>query len=242
MGCNKNLLCVIFIILVLYVLYCRHINSEQEPEYDQEDLTTAWTSMWKQHCREMYVDLKLGDHVCVVDTEFSPDTIIDEVQDKLKHRQLRWTKKRHANYPTTDIPVTPKTLPITNSLKERLLKEVVAPEIKRAYDIDENNISYQEAFVVRYSASNDHQHGLKPHVDGSPLSFVCALNDDFVGGGTRFIKTGDTYNLKKGQCCIFPGINQHEGVPVTKGERWILTGFLNYGPTALECKRLFRVS
>lgn len=75
------------------------------------------------------------------------------------------------------------------------------------------------------------QPGLTAHVDGPPWSFVVALNDadNFTGGGTRFLRDNATYRPNKaGSAVLFSGKNRHEGVPISSGTRYILTGFCEY--------------
>ena len=91
---------------------------------------------------------------------------------------------------------------------------------------------YEELFVVKYEfRSADQQSGLKPHIDGTPWSFVVTLNDskEYGFGGTRFIHSGATYRpAKPGTAVMFSGKNLHEGIEVTSGVRYILTGFCEY--------------
>lgn len=88
---------------------------------------------------------------------------------------------------------------------------------------------FTELFVVKYDAQN--QSSLSAHVDGTPWSFVVALNDasNFTGGGTHFLNTKITCRPSKaGTAVLFSGKNLHEGVTVTTGVRYILTGFCEY--------------
>jgi predicted 2-oxoglutarate/Fe(II)-dependent dioxygenase YbiX len=89
-----------------------------------------------------------------------------------------------------------------------------------------------EMFIAKYEFAEGKQTSLKPHVDGTPWSFVIVLNDpgaDFDGGGTRFIDDGVTYRpANVGSAIAFSGKNMHEGVAITRGIRYILTGFCTY--------------
>lgn len=70
-----------------------------------------------------------------------------------------------------------------------------------------------------------------PHVDGTPWSFVVALNDskEYGGGGTHFINNNLTCRSQKaGSAVLFSGKNLHEGLAITSGVRYILTGFCEY--------------
>ena len=69
------------------------------------------------------------------------------------------------------------------------------------------------------------------HADGTPWSFVLALNSptEFTGGGTHFIDSKQIIRPQNvGDVAIFCGKNVHEGVSVTSGVRYIMAGFCNY--------------
>lgn len=85
------------------------------------------------------------------------------------------------------------------------------------------------AFIVKYEMG--HQEFLKPHHDNANYSLVITLNRpniDFEGGGTRFVKQDVVSQGKMGYCCIHPGriTHYHEGLPITKGERYIMVSFV----------------
>ena len=96
------------------------------------------------------------------------------------------------------------------------------------YSLFRRNI---ELFVVKYEFQAGKQASLQAHVDGTPWSFVIALNDSnqYSGGGTRFIESETVYRPQKaGSAILFSGKNLHEGVALTAGVRYILTGFCEY--------------
>ncbi len=67
---------------------------------------------------------------------------------------------------------------------------------------------------MKYEYQADQQSGLRPHVDGTPFSFVVTLNDakEYQGGGTRFIHNQSIYRPEKaGSAVLFSGKNLHEG-------------------------------
>ncbi|VDL76330.1 unnamed protein product [Nippostrongylus brasiliensis] len=86
-------------------------------------------------------------------------------------------------------------------------------------------------FVVRYRP--DEQPSLRPHHDASTFSIDIALNKkgvDYEGGGVRYTR----YNCvvpadQVGYAMMFPGrlTHLHEGLPTTKGTRYILVSFIN---------------
>nr|CDJ80155.1 Oxoglutarate iron-dependent oxygenase domain containing protein [Haemonchus contortus] len=86
-------------------------------------------------------------------------------------------------------------------------------------------------FVVRYRP--DEQPSLRPHHDASTFSIDIALNKkgvDYEGGGVSYPR----YNCvvpadQVGWAMMFPGrlTHLHEGLPTTKGTRYILVSFVN---------------
>ncbi|GMT16808.1 hypothetical protein PFISCL1PPCAC_8105 [Pristionchus fissidentatus] len=86
-------------------------------------------------------------------------------------------------------------------------------------------------FVVRYKP--DEQASLRPHHDASTFSIDIALNKrgvDFEGGGVRYVRYNCTVPADEvGHTMMFPGrlTHLHEGLPTTKGTRYILVSFIN---------------
>jgi len=107
------------------------------------------------------------------------------------------------------------------------------------FDLHPLKLGISEIFIAKYDATPGKQRKLNIHKDGSDFSFVVALNDSYDGGGTRF------YNAKKerighfkpktGDAVVFCGQTKHAGVEVTKGVRYIMTGFLYYHHARRGC-------
>lgn len=202
-----------------------------------------WTKRVVDHCEKVYGDespWRDVPPVIVPMKEGSADEILKEVTHELDTKRVEWTKKRHRNYPTRDIPVEDDTLPTTSRIVRALLQDTLAPEFEKNYEgVKADRLTFQETFVIRYGTERGGQKKLNAHVDGSPLSFVCALNDDYTGGGTHLTELNTTCKPKKGECCIFAGgVQEHKGLAITSGERYLLTGFVNFGPTMDECEHL----
>jgi hypothetical protein len=135
-----------------------------------------------------------------------------------------WTLKRHDNYPTTDLPVE-KIQSIFGLVLETM--NAVSSKVKKSYCLNENfKINIKDLFVVKYK--DNAQNHLELHCDGSFLSFNILLSDknDFEGGGTYF-DDGLTAHLEQGDILIHSSRIKHAGLPVTKGTRYLLVGFLN---------------
>jgi len=151
-----------------------------------------------------------------------------------KTNDIGWTKDRHVQAPTCDVPVfdldSPTRCWIRNSFCNALfplLSQVMSPELEIAPD----EWRVQDCFIVRYDAAEDRPGfaSLKPHQDESLVSLTIALNDmdvDYQDGGLFISCTQDVLNGPAGTVLCFAGGLTHGGYPVSKGTRWILTVFL----------------
>ena len=85
--------------------------------------------------------------------------------------------------------------------------------------------------TVAHSAKPGEQNSVGPHRDGSVLSFNILLNDssEFDGGGTWFDHTSQTHHICQGDVLVHSGKLRHAGMPITRGERFILVGFVDAG-------------
>jgi hypothetical protein len=84
-----------------------------------------------------------------------------------------------------------------------------------------------DGFVVKYDAAGG-QRELKPHRDGSVLSFNIALNpaSEFEGGGTWFASLDDAIKIDQGEMVTHSSALLHGGHGITSGKRYILVGFV----------------
>jgi hypothetical protein len=138
-----------------------------------------------------------------------------------------WTTKRHHTYPTTDLPVD-KIPSIFGIILETL--KTITNKISLSYGLhDDMTINIKDLFVVKYS--HDAQNQLEIHTDGSFISFNILLNEssEFEGGGTYF-DDGLTSRLEQGDILIHSSRIKHSGLPITKGCRYLLVGFVNIMP------------
>jgi len=141
-----------------------------------------------------------------------------------------WTTSRHANYPTTDIPLAelPEAL---EWFRNDALPSVVYPYLARHYAFaapNPNAFRVVDSFVVKYNATNG-QRELKPHRDGSVVSFNIALNslDDYQDGGTWFDGLGPgSVRSDKGHLLSHASGMLHGGNAITAGVRYILVAFV----------------
>jgi hypothetical protein len=149
--------------------------------------------------------------------------IVGECERYAKHNG-GWAVDRHTSYPTTDLPVD--KIPSIFGLILETLKTITA-RVTASYGLgDKMVINVKDLFVVKYS--DDAQNRLEIHCDGSFLSFSILLNDtsEFEGGGTYF-DDGLTCCLNKGDMLLHSGQIKYSRLPVTKGKRYLLVGFLD---------------
>jgi hypothetical protein len=181
-----------------------------------------------------------------------------------------WTKgkdsERHSAYATVDFPVEDcKSLDsyLKNELK---LYDRIFEILSDLYQVDVNDLSFLDLFCAHYQAkkpisnatemniNNDNDENyyytmdrLKPHRDGSLLSFTIVLStpQSYQGGGTTFDALRDVnpshhpqYNgtlrkggvvrvTKQGDAVLHSGKVLHGADVVTSGERTVLVGFVD---------------
>lgn len=148
--------------------------------------------------------------------------IISECEDYAnKHG---WTKKRHDHYPTYDNLITEdwNCYPLVKNLCEKYMYK----KISDLYNINSEDIVINEIFIAKYDMEN--QRKLDAHRDDSQFSFIIALNNDFTGGGTYFTNMKKQIDFDVGDCLVFSGQNEHKGVEITSGTRYIIAGFLYF--------------
>ncbi len=159
--------------------------------------------------------------------------IIDEAEERAE-RMGGWTTKRHANYATTDVPI--QELPRTHTwFREKALPEVLYPFLATSYkDLlpSTEPLRVVDAFVVKYNATAG-QSFLKPHRDGSVVSFNIALNDmsEYEGGGTwiaRLARDDPPGSIRsdRGHVLAHASGMLHGGHEVESGVRYILVCFV----------------
>ena len=149
--------------------------------------------------------------------------IINECE-KYAQQNGGWTKKRHQSYPTTDLPVENVTA-VSGFVFESL--KIITEKIKKSYGLNNDiTLDYRDLFIVKYK--HDDQNFLEIHKDGSFLSFNILLSQttDFEGGGTYF-DDGLIMNGEQGDLIIHSSRIDHSGLPITKGTRYLLVGFVN---------------
>ena len=89
-------------------------------------------------------------------------------------------------------------------------------------------LEFRDLFVVKYSTTLGGQHELGMHMDGSVFSFNILLShaSAFDGGGTYFEPTAQTVRPPQGSAVCHSGQVRHSGLAITRGERYLLVGFV----------------
>ena len=97
----------------------------------------------------------------------------------------------------------------------------------------------QSPFLVRYQA-NKSSGGMRKHKDNAHISYIINLSKrgSFAGGGTHIYALNRTIGSGQGQSVVFPSQVLHSGVGITRGERYILSGFASLTKEYIVQKRL----
>ena len=160
------------------------------------------------------------------------DHLLDEVNNidkwspgghkKIKDKRISGVE----NIPTVDIHMSQIGF---KTQWELIIKAYIAPLVSHLYSPFKTT-GLNIGFVVKYEMGG--QQHLNPHHDSASYSLNITLNRpniDFEGGGTRFVKQNAMTQGRKGHCTLHPGrlTHYHEGLPITKGKRFIMVSFVN---------------
>jgi hypothetical protein len=113
----------------------------------------------------------------------------------------------------------------------RLLEPALATVVALAAEEQPSQpLSFDDVFIVKYSARAGEQASLGLHVDGSAMSFQIALNSEsetsgYSGGGIYLQPSDCVIGLAAGEAVSFPGQLLHGGAAIRSGVRYILVGF-----------------
>ena len=152
--------------------------------------------------------------------------IVQEAEDVAA--KMDWTRNRHGNFPTTDLPLV--ELPQTLEFLKTALVQRIYPLLTAQFGQflpDAAKLRVADGFIVKYDAAGG-QTELKPHRDGSVLSFNIALNpaSEFEGGGTWFHSLNDAVKNDQGEMVSHASALLHGGHGITQGKRYILVAFV----------------
>ena len=131
------------------------------------------------------------------------------------------SKKRTLEHVVTD-PA------LARPVVERLARRI-GPELVKVFNFNER-FGFEGLTVMSYQADRQDFFGM--HRDNPrqnlPRRFAVSLNlnDNFEGGGLRFPEYGPhTYKPDAGAAVVFSCSLLHEALPLTQGQRWVLTTF-----------------
>ena len=146
-----------------------------------------------------------------------------------KAQDMGWTTTRHGNYPTTDLPIV--ELPQTLDFLRLALVERIYPLLRTQFGEflpdGGKNLRVADGFIVKYDADGG-QTELRPHRDGSVLSFNVALNpaSEYEGGGTWFQSLDNPVRIDQGEIVTHSSSLLHGGHGITSGRRYIMVCFV----------------
>ena len=164
-----------------------------------------------EQVRTVSEDLKTRYTTCPVFTKQACGLLIYEAE----------TRKRHANYPTTDLPLS--QFELGYSMVMSRIYALVIPQIAAMFHFEKEAIDVEDLFLIRYTEGK--QHGLN-ETQGRLLVLLRGpfKRRDFAGGGTRL--NGRVHTPPIGEALIFCGQQDHSGVPISRGTRYVLARVL----------------
>ena len=216
--------CILLILFIIYyVLYVKnvYIKDEHNSYYISNFVDKMNAIEEAKNKFENEVEMnpsKLVKIVKLFDEEIC-NLMIHEAEVFAKENG--WTQQRHEAYPTTDFEL--HNLDYSYSQVMYMVYKKIIPEMAIMFNIKEISLFLSDLFFVRYT--HKRQNKLKKHKDGSLYSFILTLNNDFANGGTLINNT--IYKPNIGEVLIFCGQNEHSGIGISNGVRYIITGFLN---------------
>ncbi|XP_074121037.1 multifunctional procollagen lysine hydroxylase and glycosyltransferase LH3 [Sminthopsis crassicaudata] len=178
----------------------------------------------EQPCPDVYWFPLLSEQMC--------DELVEEMENfgqwsGGKHEDSRLAGG-YENVPTVDIHM--KQLGYEDEWLQ-FLRTYVGPMTENLFPGYHTKTRAVMNFVVRYRP--DEQPSLRPHHDSSTFTLNIALNNkglDYEGGGCRFLRYDCIVSSpRKGWGLLHPGrlTHYHEGLPTTKGTRYIMVSFVD---------------
>lgn len=144
----------------------------------------------------------------------------------------RWTKLPSGRFEIAGSWI--KDIPGVNEWFNEALKHKIFPALAQLFsDVvnqgDAASLCVQSAYLFKYTPETGEKTDM--HMDSSLLSFTILLNDpaEFEGGGTFFEALGEKggiVEMKQGEVTFRPSGLRHRGEPITKGERYVIGGFV----------------
>jgi len=212
-----------------------NINNYEKKIESTQDIHDNLVSLRKNIIRDIHSNDKKYNHAKFnnIISNSLCDFIINEsekyaLKNKSDLNKDGWTRTRHKNYPTTDLPI--KEIDSLSILVNNIIRYDIFPLIEKTFHVNKYFLDCNDIFIVKYKENE--QTKLERHKDGCAFSFNILLNDenDFEGGGTIINenKTDILVKNTKGGLILHSGQVFHSGNIITKGVRYILVGFISY--------------
>ncbi len=164
--------------------------------------------------------------VAAADGLFAPSTVVDPSTKRLIRDPVR----------TSDVAAFPLVLedPAIHAINRRLAAA-------SATGVDQG----EPLQVLRYRPGQEyklHSDALPPGENQRVLTMILWLNEDFLGGETRFLATGLTVRGRIGDALLFRNVDvagradpsaRHAGLPVTEGVKYLASRWIRQEPLDL---------
>ena len=188
-----------------------------------------WWSVCEKKSLDSYREWKINwdrssiiDHSCL--SVLSPkecQRIIDE-GERMAARVGGWLSKRHKELqqPISHFTFWRAKRGVFGKWQQHFEKNVLGPILKRSQRPSLRSMIFGQICPQE-------QADLRLHRDGTVISFVLQLNEDFEEGGTYIHSLEDALVHKTGDLCVHSGWMLHGARAITKGVRYVLIGFCN---------------
>lgn len=120
--------------------------------------------------------------------------------------------------------------PLNDQICETFMRRI-APELTKAYGDLTERYYFDRHVIISYEAERQdffgaHRDNFTKETRNRTFAVSLNLNEDYEGGELRFPEYGrHCYRPPAGTACVFSCSLLHEALPVTRGQRWVLTSF-----------------
>lgn len=171
-----------------------------------------------------------SDFIKIYDDLFS-DSLCSQLIDAVNKKNERIENDRRPNFYQRNIGREPEYSGLYqnfSSIGKRYLQDLGYDD-----DILPSKYGFEELRIKKYvkGDSFDRHIDVADHASARRwVAFLVYLNDDFEGGETKFYNQDLIIQPKKGKVLVFPPLwlYPHAGLPVTKGEKYILTTYFHF--------------
>jgi hypothetical protein len=170
-----------------------------------------------------------SNFIKVYDNVFS-ETICSQLVDAVNEKNERIEKDRKPNFYQRNIGREPEYSGLYQNFGTLGMKYL--SDLGYEDNILPLKYGFEELRIKKYEVGDS----FDKHIDVADyasakrwVAFLVYLNDDFEGGETQFYIPNQTIKPKRGSVLVFPPLwlYPHAGLPVTKGEKYILTTYFH---------------